>query len=111
MHFANEQTVHNATSLVIGGLAKGTTYTFTICLGNKEGKGPCKEIEETTLKTGNNNYWFRKLARLLLLIKNKFYHLCIYNLISFITEVLTFKARLILNFEFICIVTYVCTHY
>jgi len=55
IHFTNEQTVHNATSIVFGGLAKGTTYIFIICLGNKEGKGPCKEIEGTTPKTGNNN--------------------------------------------------------
>ena len=54
-YFTSEQTVRNKTSVFITGLAKGTMYTFIICLGNKEGKGPCEEIEVTTPKTGDNH--------------------------------------------------------
>ena len=50
--FSDEWTVYNATSVVIRGLAKGTTYAFIVCLGNKEGKGPCEEVYEITPKTG-----------------------------------------------------------
>ena len=51
--FMNERTVHNETSVVIDDLAKGTNYVFSLCLGNKEGKGPCKEVAITTSTTGN----------------------------------------------------------
>ena len=51
----SEQTVHNRTSVIITGLAKGAIYTFIVCLGNKEGKGPCEEVEVTTPKTGDHD--------------------------------------------------------
>ena len=59
----SEQTVHNRTSVIITGLAKGAVYTFILCLGNKEGKGPCEEVEVTTPKTGDHNRTFRIMYR------------------------------------------------
>ena len=53
LYSTSERTVHNTTSVIIRGLSKGSTYIFIICLGNKEGKGPCEEVEITTPKTGN----------------------------------------------------------
>ena len=50
----NELIIRNETSVVIENLAKGTEYVFSVCLGNKEGKGPCEEISATTLTTGNH---------------------------------------------------------
>ncbi|XP_065909225.1 cell adhesion molecule DSCAM-like isoform X2 [Dysidea avara] len=47
----NELIIRNETSVVIENLAKGTEYVFSVCLGNKEGKGPCEEISATTLTT------------------------------------------------------------
>jgi len=48
----NERTILNKTSVVIENLAKGKEYIFSICLGNKVGKGPCGEATITTPTTG-----------------------------------------------------------
>ena len=41
-------------------LAKGKEYTFSVCLGNGAGRGPCADKAITTLKTGNQckNYMY-----------------------------------------------------
>ena len=53
LYFTQERTIHNKTDVIIGGLMKGTTYVFIICLGNKKGKGSIEESEVITPSTGD----------------------------------------------------------